>query len=114
MGSGKTLQVPPPQPPLLTCTHAVPAPTALSLRVSIRVDRFCVAALSSGCAVQSIILALLFMAVRAQQRQHSRVVMLVPANVLYNCMHELRLWLGEFTTGDVVDQGGQLTLVRLL
>lgn len=62
--------------------------------------------------MQSIILALLFMAVRAKQAQHSRVVILVPTNVQYNWMDELQQWLGYFTTAGVVRTDDHLALVR--
>lgn len=52
------------------------------------------------------------MAVRAKQRKHSRVVILVPTNVQYNWMDELRHWLGFFTTNGVNEQDGHLSLAR--
>lgn len=61
--------------------------------------------------MQSIILALLFMAVRAKQHEHSRVVIVVPTNVQFNWMDELEQWLSEFTTSGVTRREGHLTLV---
>eukprot|EP00892_Ulva_mutabilis_P006348 jgi/Ulvmu1/4085/UM019_0064.1 len=66
--------------------------------------------MGSGKTLQSIILALLFMAVRAKQRLHSRVVILVPTNVQYNWMDELQQWLAFFTTAGIIRHGSHLAL----
>lgn len=107
MGCGKTLQVHPPR--LTMCIRLLPYVRRMlnARRHPPRGRR-----LSSCSVVQSIILALLFMAVRAKQHEHARVVIVVPTNVQLNWMDELERWLREFTTSGVTRTEGQLTLVR--